>query len=157
METPLGARSAHLGGHSSPGRLWKGKLFSRVPPGLRGHWQGGEGTEGKSAGLPGNHELPKWEEVVFWFTWRKTTHRGRGHSQLGGPGSHCPEAEPQHHGGRHVLAHGVFTAHLLPARCWGCCEHDQPGPTLQLLCQRAGPLQTHMQMMSPLHPGNIMG
>lgn len=35
------------------------------------------GGPGKSTDLPGNHELPRWEEVLFGFTWRKTTHRGR--------------------------------------------------------------------------------
>lgn len=50
----------------------------------------------KSADLPGNHELPKWEEVLFWFTWRKTTQR-KGSQPAVGARVPLPEVHPQQH------------------------------------------------------------
>lgn len=65
-----------------PGRLWKDRKVAFQKSGS-GATQKQREPPVKSTGLPGNHELPKWEEVLFWFTWRKTIHRGRGHSQVG--------------------------------------------------------------------------
>lgn len=81
------AVSGHLGG--TPPQGGSGRIsFSEKWP------LGSEVAGVPSEDLPGNHELPKGEEVLFWFTWKKKTHRGRGHSQAGVKGSHCPAVHP---------------------------------------------------------------
>ena len=70
METQR-AGSAHLGSLSpTQGGSGRNKCFRKVAPGLRS----GGGPQGSSEAYL-DHQLPRWEEVLFGFTWRKTTHR----------------------------------------------------------------------------------
>lgn len=77
METPLGAGSAHLGGHSPPERLWKGKLFRRVAPGLRRRWREVGGEKGS---------LQAYLEIMSFLSGRRCcsgSPGGRQHTEEG--------------------------------------------------------------------------